>query len=71
MKVSHGEGKTMVREDATVSALAKRFGVHPMQIYTWKRQLVERAGAAFASGSPKRPVMNGAERAWSRHQTIV
>jgi transposase-like protein len=42
-----------LREDETVPALAKRFGIHPMQIYSWKRQLVARACEAFASGTPK------------------
>ncbi len=42
-----------LREDETVPALAKRFGVHPMQIYSWKRQLVARAGEAFVAGTPK------------------
>jgi transposase-like protein len=35
------------REDESVAQLAKRYGVHPNQIYKWKQHFVEQAALVF------------------------
>jgi transposase len=39
-----------VRGDRTIAELASEFGVHPNQIYNWKKQLLDGAVGVFEGG---------------------
>src|SRR6516165_1965547 len=39
-----------VKGDRTVAELASQFGVHPNQIYNWKKQLLDGATSVFQGG---------------------
>jgi transposase len=39
-----------VRGDRTIAELASELGVHPNQIYNWKKQLLDGAASVFEGG---------------------
>ena len=39
-----------VRGDRTIAELASEFGVHPNEIYNWKKQLLDGAASVFEGG---------------------
>jgi transposase-like protein len=40
-----------IKGDRTIAELASEFGVHPNQIYTWKKQLLDGAANVFEGGN--------------------
>ena len=51
-----------LREDMTVPELAKRHGVHPNQIYGWKKQAVDNLASLFARGQHPGEIEEARER---------
>src|SRR5258707_15437947 len=39
-----------IKGDRTIAELASEFGVHPNQIYNWKKQLLDGAAKVFEAG---------------------
>ncbi len=58
-----------VRGDETVAQLAARYGLHPTQINTWKRQLQEQAVELFSKGGATTVAANG-EKVDELHRVI-
>ena len=47
-----------IKGDRTVAELAGEFGVHPNQIYNWKKQLLDGAASVFEGGASAEGAVN-------------
>jgi transposase-like protein len=50
-----------IKGDRTVAELAVHFGVHPNQIYNWKKQLLDAAVSVFEGGASAEEATNEAQ----------
>lgn len=44
-----------LREDKTLSELASKYGIHPIQVSKWKKELIEGAEILFEGKRSRRP----------------
>ncbi len=58
-----------LREDRTLAELAQQYDVHPNEIQSWKRQLVDSAGDVFSRGG-QRKAKSEAEQIEALHAKI-
>src|SRR5690348_561725 len=54
-------GLAAVKGERTIAELASEFGVHPNQIYNWKKQLLDGAASVFGGGSAAEGVASEAQ----------
>ena len=50
-----------IKGDRTVAELASVYGVHPNQIYAWKKQLLDGAVSVFEGGGPAEDTASAAQ----------
>jgi transposase len=50
-----------IKGDRTVAELASAYGVHPNQIYAWKKQLLDGAASVFEGGAATQDIAGAAQ----------
>ena len=60
-----------IKGDRTIAELASEFGVHPNQIYNWKKQLLDGAVSVFEGGASAEGATNEAQSLPSRKRGSI